>query len=145
MIWSSDIACGRTFMANVGEANARRMMALKNFILIVCWRCSSYVGKSKKWEDPKCGFGAGQYPRTQRTVFSNSSAVVVARQKKIIAKSTSMLGYQSMYPTGRNYNATGIVTVARWYRAGRAVVFLPYVLHHLHDESKNIAEIIKMF
>jgi hypothetical protein len=40
------------------------------------------------------------------------------------------------------YDATGIVTAARKYRAGKAVVFLLYVLHHLHDESrKYIVEI----
>jgi hypothetical protein len=43
------------------------------------------------------------------------------------------------------YDATGIVTAAREYRAGRAVV-LPYVLFHLLDESKKfIVEVMKMF
>jgi hypothetical protein len=36
------------------------------------------------------------------------------------------------------YDATGIVTAAREYRAGRAVVEFTvgttYVLHHVHDE-----------
>jgi hypothetical protein len=43
------------------------------------------------------------------------------------------------------YDATGIVTAAREYRAGRAKVLFTVRLHHLHDEKIYIVEIMKMF
>jgi hypothetical protein len=43
------------------------------------------------------------------------------------------------------YDATGIVTAARPYRAGRAVVIYGRYTNTTNREKKNIVEIMKMF